>query len=294
MPKDLALIGCGRWGKNLARVFNNLGVLHTIYDLNFEDLTLNPSPPSVEGLENKIRIAQNFETALDSSIKKVVIATPSHTHFELVQIALEAGKDVLVEKPMCFETTQAEILCKLSQKYQRILMVGHLLRYHPSFLMLQSLIKQESIGKLQSIHTIRFHTAAPRPGGVLMDLAIHDLSMALALMGSSQNIHLEIQAGSLQAVKQQKLIVTGTLGEIAFNDQMPFQQKLRLNGRLIASLPLEPLELECRHFLKACLNRLPPWTDAKESLRILGFMEQCQIETNSNFANLVFDSRENT
>src|SRR5258708_28563916 len=124
-PRDLALVGAGYWGKNLARNFNSLGALHTICDANADTLAgygdEYSSVAKETGCENAFRNAR---------IAKIAIAAPATLHYQLVKAALEAGKDVFVEKPLFLYLAHAEELVALAEKEGLMLMVGHLLQYH--------------------------------------------------------------------------------------------------------------------------------------------------------------------
>src|SRR5690348_5261097 len=122
-PPALALIGAGYWGKNLARNFNALGVLHTICDAS--DATLDSFNDGFQGVAKSV----DFDKVLKNpEIKRVVIAAPAALHHELAKAALLAGKDVLVEKPLCLHASEAAELISIAKSANRVLMVGHLLQ----------------------------------------------------------------------------------------------------------------------------------------------------------------------
>src|SRR5436309_4480641 len=149
---NVAVVGAGYWGKNLVRNFHDLGVLSVVCDAN----------RSVEAgcrhdYEN-VRFCQEYDAVLsDPSIDAVALATPAVTHFEMAKAALEAGKDVLVEKPLAINVKHGEALVKLAQEKGRILMVGHILRYHPAILRLQDLIQQGALGKINYLYSNRLN-----------------------------------------------------------------------------------------------------------------------------------------
>ncbi|HUP81441.1 MAG TPA: Gfo/Idh/MocA family oxidoreductase, partial [Pirellula sp.] len=124
--RDLALIGSGYWGKNLARNFHALGSLHTLCDVNAA--TLSAFQEGYQGVAKSSSIEQVLR---DPSIRKVAIATPAAYHFQIAKNALMAGKDLYVEKPLCLNVDEANELVQLADSNARILMVGHLLQYHP-------------------------------------------------------------------------------------------------------------------------------------------------------------------
>ena len=124
---NIAIIGCGYWGKNLVRNFAELGVLHTICDLSEDSLSnlLNQYP--------KAKTSNDYQSLLSNpEIKGVVIATDAKSHFPVAKDALLAGKDVFVEKPLSLTSTDGETLIQIAEEQKKILMVGHLLEYHPA------------------------------------------------------------------------------------------------------------------------------------------------------------------
>src|SRR2546426_967773 len=131
----IALIGCGRWGRNWARNLAELGVLRAVCD---------PSPSVLEGvrlLYPDTAAVPHVETILrDREITACVVATPAMLHFEVARQVLEAGKDVLVEKPLAMTASDGEALAELAAAHRRGLMVGHILEYHPAVEKLRELV----------------------------------------------------------------------------------------------------------------------------------------------------------
>ena len=134
---QVAVIGSGYWGKNLVRNFANLGALSVVCDSHTETLrTLGEQYPQCR------TVTSYAEVLRDDAIQAVAIATPAETHGIMVREALLAGKDVFVEKPLCLSVDQGQTLVELARERGRILMVGHLLWYHPAVLKLKDLIEQ--------------------------------------------------------------------------------------------------------------------------------------------------------
>lgn len=103
IKKDLAVIGVGYWGKNLARNYFELKALHTICDHNLYHLAYYQTQFS------GVRFTNDFNEVLKNpEIKKVVLAVPTHLHFPLAKLSLLAGKDVFVEKAMCESTAESQ------------------------------------------------------------------------------------------------------------------------------------------------------------------------------------------
>ncbi|HEX8552989.1 MAG TPA: Gfo/Idh/MocA family oxidoreductase [Abditibacteriaceae bacterium] len=175
----LAVVGSGYWGKNLVRNFNDLGVLAAICDSSPErQKTLLEQYPNC-------RIFSSYQEVLeDKSILAVAIATPAETHADLIRKALLAGKDVYVEKPLCLSVATGRELIDLAQEQGRILMVGHLLWYHPAVLKLKELIDSGELGRLQYIYSNRLNLGKiRREENILWSFAPHDISVILGLLG---------------------------------------------------------------------------------------------------------------
>ena len=148
MEKNIAVIGSGYWGKNLVRNFYELGSLKTVCDLDMELLKQfqNDYP--------EIQITTSFTDLLkDPEIRGVVIATPAVLHHQMVKTALESGKDVYVEKPLSLSVADGEDLVEISEAGGNILMVGHILQYHPAVLKLHEMINDGELGKIQYIYS---------------------------------------------------------------------------------------------------------------------------------------------
>src|SRR4051812_28500611 len=125
----IVVAGSGYWGKNLVRNLHTLGVLAGVCDVRAE------SREMIESQYPGVPVTADFETVLaDDSIDGVVIATPAEQHAWMAEAALRAGKDVFVEKPLALKYADGERLVNLAASLNRILMVGHLLEYHPAVL----------------------------------------------------------------------------------------------------------------------------------------------------------------
>src|SRR4051812_1407190 len=143
----VAVLGCGYWGKNLVRNFAQLGALVMVAD------------PTPAGRETAAQVAPGIDVrdaadeAINSPADAVVIATPAETHFDLARRALLAGKDVFVEKPLALAYEQGAQLVALAAERQRVLMVGHVLEYHPGIVRLHELVQDGALGKINYIYS---------------------------------------------------------------------------------------------------------------------------------------------
>ena len=143
----IAVLGAGYWGKNLVRVFYQLGVLSVVCDSDAEKLEkIAKSYPGVKSTTSYEDIVK------DQSINAVVIATPAESHYRLAKEFLLAGKDVFVEKPLAINFGDGLELAELAEQNGRILMVGHLLEYHPAITKLKELVERGELGKIQYIY----------------------------------------------------------------------------------------------------------------------------------------------
>lgn len=248
--KSLALIGAGRWGKNLARNFHQLGALHTICDVN--ESLLDHYQDTYPGTV----LTSNYHSVFNNAeIDKIAIAAPAAQHYALAKMALEHHKDVYVEKPLCLETSQADELIALAQKNHCILMVGHLLQYHPCIQKMQDLVVKGRIGKLQYITCNRLNLGcirteenvlwsfAPHDISVILSLCSHRLPTAISCRGSDYltegvadcaltsmefegGIRAHIHVSWLHTHKEQKMSIVGSQGMLLFDDLQPWENKL--------------------------------------------------------------------
>lgn len=177
-PQHLSVIGAGYWGKNLVRNFSKLGVLHSVCDSNPELLK------TCQAEHHITNVYSDYQQVLsDGSVKAVAIATPAVVHYEIAKAALLADKDVFVEKPLALDVAQAKELIQIAHERQRILMVDHILQYHPAIIKLKELIYSGILGKLQYIYSNRLNIGKLRSEeNILWSFAPHDISVILSLV----------------------------------------------------------------------------------------------------------------
>lgn len=241
LVKTVACVGSGYWGKNLVRNFHDLQALAAICDSDEDTLrTFKQQYPDC-------RLLTSYQDVLkDESLRAVAIATPAETHAGMVREALVAGKDVFVEKPLCLSVKEGEELIGIARERQRVLMVGHLLWYHPAILRLKELIDTGELGRVQYIYSNRLNLGKiRREENILWSFAPHDLSVILGLVGEMPNV-VQAQGGNylhqqiadatvsllsfpsgvkahifvswLHPFKEQKLIVVGDRKMAVFDD----------------------------------------------------------------------------
>ncbi len=190
-PSKVAVIGAGYWGKNLVRNFYELGVLAAVCDTDEKSLAaFGQKYPGIQ-------LYQSFDMVLSNNdIGAVAIAAPAVLHGRLVREALEAGKDVFVEKPLCLSVSEGRELVELADKLKKVLMVGHLLWYHPAVLKLKELIDNGDLGRIRYIYSNRLNMGKiRREENILWSFAPHDISVILGLLGEMPD-NVKAQGGN--------------------------------------------------------------------------------------------------
>ncbi len=236
----VAVIGCGYWGKNLVRNFKELGTLALVADVT------EAGRQTAASLAPGIPVVDELQAALASDTEGVVISTPAETHFELVREALLAGKDVFVEKPLALRAEEGAELVRLAEAGGRILMVGHVLEYHPAIVRLSELVRAGELGKVQYIYSNRLSLGkVRREENILWSFAPHDVAIILRLMGSmplqvvatggayvqpniadvtvtnllfDNGVRAHIHVSWLHPFKEQRLVVIGSRKMASFDD----------------------------------------------------------------------------
>ncbi len=308
MSVKVAVIGCGTWGKNLVRNFYNLESLFSICDMDSDTLC------KVTGEYEGVKCICDFEQILQTpEINGVVIATPSHTHYSLTKKALEAGKHVYVEKPIATSSEEARELMELADEKGLVLMVGHLLLYHPVVNRLKSIVKDGTLGKITYVQSDRLNVNFFRNDrSVLWDLTPHDLSMAAYILdkkplqvesaigcsvnndgivdiahidiGFEDDILVHLSDSWIHPLKRVVLLVRGTKATAVFDDSFA-DKKFELydnqttEKKLIECpdyIEIEPLKLECQHFLNCIENRIKPRSDGLNGYETVKILEEAE------------------
>ena len=247
----VAVIGSGYWGNHLVRNFYQLGALKLICDKN--ETLLAQYREQYPAVETCLAL---HDVLSNADISGIVIATPAETHYVVARESLLAGKHVFVEKPLVLLEEHAAELIALAQAQNRILMVGHLLQYHPAFIRLKELAKSGELGRINYIYSNRLNLGKiRREENILWSFAPHDISMILTLAGEEPasvvatggnylhkeiadvtTTHLEFPSGLrahifvswLHPFKEQKLVVVGDRKMAVFDDTQPWPEKLLL------------------------------------------------------------------
>lgn len=242
MKKNIALIGAGYWGKNHLINLHRLEVLHSVVEL--DDIIIEARKktfPDVTYVKDDTSVLENPD------IQGVVIAAPAALHFHLAKKCLLAGKDVLVEKPLALTVSEGGQLIDIARQHNRILMVGHILQYHPAVIRLKEFIDAGELGDIRYIYSNRLNIGKLRgEENVLWSFAPHDISLILMLMNGLLPKKVEAFAGAyvkpgifdttlttmcfgggvkshvfvswLHPFKEQKLVVVGSKKMAVFDD----------------------------------------------------------------------------
>lgn len=314
--QNLAVIGCGYWGKNLARNFANLGALKAVVDPN-------PDTARIQAEANGV-ISMTLEEAFaDAEIESVAIAAPAELHRTLTLQAFAAGKHVYVEKPLALSVEDGEEMKQAAEAAGKKLMVGHLLQYHPIFAKLREMVVAGDLGELRYVYSNRLSMGKFRlEEDAFWSLAPHDVSMVLSLF---QEEPTEVRGGGLAYItpgvadesrvdlvfsggrrahvfaswlhpfKEQRLVVVGNKAMAVFEDSQPewdkklalYRHEIDMSGPVPAPVKAdaeyievavgEPLKNECAHFLDAVKDDTQPFTDADEALRVLRVLETVKL-----------------
>lgn len=173
----IAQIGYGYWGPNLARNFFELSGCSLKYICDLQEKNLRKAGEKYPS----VKLTKNYEQILaDNTIDAVVIATPVSTHFPLAKKFLEAGKHILVEKPLCASVEEAEKLMNISEKKKRIVLVSHTFLYSPPVIRMKELLDKKTLGRLFYIDSSRVNLGLFQPDvSVVWDLAPHDASIMI-------------------------------------------------------------------------------------------------------------------
>lgn len=311
---NIAVVGCGYWGKNLVRNMAELGVLTAVVEATAE------GQAKAKQIAPNVAVYDNIEQILNSSdIQGVVIATPAETHAPLVEQALSAGKDVFCEKPLALNFEEGQHLVEVAQQNNKILMVGHLLEYHPAVRKMIELCQNGDLGKIFYIYSNRLNLGKiRREENILWSFAPHDIAIILRLMGSvpyeviatggtylqaniadttitqllfENGVRAHIFVSWLHPFKEQRFVVVGSKNIVSFDDvnkklilhhqhvdfdfeHMPIP--IQGKGEEVAYATNEPLKAECEAFIKAIETRQPPLTDGESAVRVLRVLQAAQ------------------
>lgn len=304
----VGVIGAGNWGKNLVRNFSELGVLAAVAEA---DSALRGE---LLDLYSGTEIQEDYHSLIENpAIDAIAIATPAPTHFKIARQAIEAGKDVFVEKPMTLTSSDAARLVDLADKHDRILMVGHLLLYQPAIQRIKKMLEEAFLGKLFSIHQRRLKLGRARyVENVTWSFGVHDIAVLLYLVDESPQhvfasghcglqetveddvyVHMTFPSGVkahlhnswLWPVNRRNLTIVGEKGMLVYdeeNQRVIHHRKTisrDLNSQdfgeeIVFSGSGQPLAMELQHFLDCCKNRTSPISDGRNGVKVVSVLER--------------------
>ena len=308
MKAQVALCGCGKWGRNLARNFHDIGALRVVCDASEKIRS------EIQSEYGDIDVVCNFEDVIiRKDIKAVIIATPAETHYDLARKALFAGKDVYLEKPMTLCSKEAEDLISIANKYSLILMVGHLLLYSSPIQWIRNYIDSGAIGKVMHISVKRAKTGKVRAHeNVMWSFACHDIAAVLYLLKvntcakisaigncfvqknieDDTHLHLSFEDGSTSYIhsswywpdNERHYVILGdkkwlkydevTKNVTVYNKSINKDLNCIDEGCFTPEIEdYEPLKKECAHFIECIEKRIKPLSCGKNGLDVIRILE---------------------
>ncbi|MEF2071803.1 Gfo/Idh/MocA family protein [Consotaella aegiceratis] len=247
MSPRIAVIGCGNWGRNHIRTLKEIGALAAVADQDAERVKAFGEQFNVSALSPDEAIAAK-------DIDALVLALPAQAHGPTARKAIAAGKDVLIEKPIALDPADAEATAKAAADHGQLMMVGHVLRYHPVYQRLAEAIREDRIGPVRHIIANRLGLGRFFTMDAVWDLAPHDLSLVLPIADAMPSkvetlrrtvlgddtdaadialefpngITAEIHVSRVSPYRDRRFSVIGEDGMIVFDDLAPEGQKLAL------------------------------------------------------------------
>jgi len=244
---SIGIVGCGYWGAKHIRSLQDLGLDHLIAcDADTERLA------NIRRRYASVETTTDFTRLLGPDVQGVIIATPMSTHFSLARSALLHGKDVLVEKPLTTDVQHAEELVEIAEQRRAVLMVGHTFVYNPAVDAVRELIESGELGDIYYLDSSRLNLGLfQHDASVLWDLAPHDLSMLVYLLGRNpsqvrawgsahvnrrllDNAHIDlsfpggtrahIHVSWLEPIKVRRTTVVGTKKMVVYDDVAPTEK----------------------------------------------------------------------
>lgn len=292
MNKRIALVGYGYWGPNLLRNLLETPGCEVVYccDQDKEKLkVLLDRYPHLAFTADTIRVIR------DPVIDAIVLATPTRTHFPLAEMALNAGKDVLIEKPMTETAEQAKKLVELAKKNKRIIMVDHTFLFNDAVVKIKKILDSGTMGNMLYIDAVRVNLGLfQKDTNVIYDLASHDFSIIGYLLGQDpksiytnsqthfgnhenvayiyteypNNVSVHVHVSWLSPVKIRRMLIVGTKKMIVYDDIEP-TEKIRIYDKGVVAEELPKREEEEIRIGYRTGDVLLPKVDVIEPLSVL-------------------------
>lgn len=265
MTKRICVIGGGRWGQNHIKTLSQLGCLAAIADENEKRLQ------ELAALYPQAQVFNSCDAAINADFDAYVVATPAETHYEIGKKILGKGISVLIEKPMTLLAERSLELVRLAEQHQAQLMVGHVLLFHPAIRKIKEIVDQGKIGQLYYIYSTRLNLGTVRTEeNVFWSFAPHDISVLDYIIGAQplkmrakgakflqdrifdvtmtqfeypNNIHAHIHVSWLHPFKEQRLVLVGSQGMIAFDDSSA-EKEIHFYNKRIDFIEGQPVKVE--------------------------------------------------
>jgi predicted dehydrogenase len=268
----IAVVGAGYWGPNLVRNAQQTPGLHLEYLCDLDEARAR----KVLGEYSTVRVSASLDEVLaDPAVSAVAVATPAGTHYQVAMAALEAGKHVLVEKPLAPTYEEGRLLVEAAERHGRVLMLDHTYVYTPPVRHIRELLRGGALGDLQWLDSVRINLGLVQPDvDVLWDLAPHDLSIFEAILpedvhpvsvaahgsdpvgaGHACVAHLTIRLSNgalahvhvnwLSPTKIRTVVVGGSQRTVVWDDLNPVQ-KLSVHDRGVDLTTADKLDADTR------------------------------------------------
>lgn len=302
-----AVIGAGRFGRNHVRTLHEIGALHSVAELN------DTARADIAD-EFSVEVFSDYKDLLATDVAAVSITTPAPSHYQITKDAINAGKHVLVEKPMVLDPTQGEELVKLADEKGVVLMVGHLLIYQPAIRWIKDALNRGLIGRVRSLHQERLNLGKARDHeNALWSLGVHDVAVALYLIGKAPTkvqfsgqailnegveddtylhmqfdggIHAHIHSSWYMPELRRHLVIVGEHGMLVFDE--PNKQVIHhdksIDRETLANINEgaevafngdgQPLQIELEHFLECAAEGKTPLSDGRTAVDVLKVLHQ--------------------
>jgi len=325
-PIRVGVVGLGYWGPNIARNLAAIDGCEVRWLCDGDPRALERLASSFPGASTTTKLN---ELLADGELDAIALATPVPTHAELAIAVARAGKHCFVEKPLATSAADAEAAVEAAADARRVLMVGHMLEYHPAVVRLKQLVDGDELGPLYYVYGNRLNLGKLRADeNALWSLGAHDVSVVLHLIGEEPDECLAhgasyVQPGIQDVVfcylrfpsgvvshlhlswldphKERRITVVGSRRMATFDDMLiegkltiydkGFDEDTRSWGEYIARsgdifsprIPnVEPLRLECEHFVECIRTGATPRSDGHSGLRVVRVLERLQGSLEQN------------
>lgn len=306
----LALIGCGKWGKNYLKTVTAIEgcELKWVCDLDYQRLNQAAS------VYHQTRFTENKADIFnDSEVQGVIIATTPESHYNLAKEAISKGKAVLVEKPVTINRKDSNDLIELAAAQNTVLMAGHTLIYHPAVKKIKELLEEKHIiDDLCYLNMSRTSSTSQAPKvDILHDLAVHDIYLSRHLIGMDPiwviangesyihspynnviNILMGFPNGKIASIfasfihteKTRKMILVASKTKLVFDDAQTTDRKIQLFDKveqehfLAVEDHSEPLTQECIHFME-CIREHKEPLSGRKNIELVAKIIDCISES---------------